>query len=516
MACGLLVETARAVETWLGANPTIPPPADPPPPLSALSWMTRDRPEAIARALTAWQACVLAAGLPPPDCVISDDSVTDPAATRRVALGFASQYPGRSYYLSRAWRQDFAAALGADSAEPAAAAFAFGLSGMLPAGTYGANANCLLLALGGRLFAMSDDDILPEFRHRVDARDGLAFQSAPDPSVIQPLADQAELAGCGVAATRPAFHAHQAYLGRPLRELLTSAGRLDLTGLRPHSLTRAAAAEARVVALCFHYWGDSGMNQARYLISGRRQLDDPEFDEARYLVLRRSKLVFRAPRTDTIGGNAMLNGHLCLDARHRLPPFSPSGRNLDGLWGYCLATLQPDHFMLYPLEAIHHAPLEARQATDPRDYGWHPEMNSLLSWALQDYLGNYAPLSDPYASLGTFLRDLGGRPQPELRAYLLELASRLLFSTLDKLAGERRTWRGLPRAWAADIEANIDSLEAALTAPTLGLPAELKADPAAVGPYFRAFGGLLTAWPQLVASAAQLAPDWLERTLVKK
>ena len=96
------------------------------------------------------------------------------------------------------------------------------------------------------------------------------------------------------------------------------------------------------------------------------------------------------------------------------------------------------------------------------------------------------------------------------------MASRLLFSTLDKLAGERRTWRGLPRAWAADIEANIDSLEAALTAPPLGLPAELKADPAAVGPYFRAFGGLLTAWPQLVASAAQLAPDWLERTLVKK
>ena len=232
-------------------------------PIDCLAWPTRDRPQILDRALQAWaiqlQADHQATGNPWPDIMIADDSDIHQAETRQVCANFAASYPGRTYYLDRAFRQDLAAALQPEAGE--SIYFALGLldNGMPQTGRYGVGRNLILLANAGRTVVMSDDDILPDFRSHPEAKAGIKISNSRLPSTIQVFTDEAELAGFGQPVSQAILEPHRMLLGQSTALLLANASNADLSDSQAESIQNVLDPDSHCAALCFQYWGDSGM-----------------------------------------------------------------------------------------------------------------------------------------------------------------------------------------------------------------------------------------------------------------
>jgi len=276
--------------------------------------------------------------------------------------------------------------------------------------------------------------------------------------------------------------------------------------------------ESRITALCYGTWGDTGIPANRYLLGLRNIVDTglpSVYEEANYGSALESRMIFRAPLRTTVGGKTFMGGHIALDARSVLPPFSPAGRDEDGLWGFCLGILQPNCLVAYPRQAVLHAPPVARKSSREEALTWDHCLNETLKVLLVLLGSRHEKDSTAYVLLGNRLAAIATGSRPELRRNLAEATARSIsarIALLEKALNEYKT----PAAWVADVETAIESLLLRLERPGFYIPREFSGmDPVSaentLADYLLRFAELLQAWPTIFAAAEKLAPDLLQR-----
>jgi hypothetical protein len=205
---------------------------------------------------------------------------------------------------------------------------------------------------------------------------------------------------------------------------------------------------------------------------------------------------------------------LALDGRAALPPFFPSGRNTDGVFGATLRACFPDAYLGHlPIAVLHSPPSPRRFAVHAmRRHALVPEVADLIGLcvrALADRHGAAAP-ADRLRHVGAALRQLGEQHPDDLDAFLRQRLALSLETTLAEVLriGEARPE---PAYWADEVAAFAASLaEARARQPPL-LPRNLldAREPAvvqrALGALIRDFGRLLEWWPEMMRIGLRLA-----------
>ncbi|MBT3275279.1 MAG: hypothetical protein HN368_19145, partial [Spirochaetales bacterium] len=130
-----------------------------------LAWPTKNRPQELMRGLNAWELFYCESDLKP-GFIISDDSdnLDTTAKTALESLGISGTRD--VHYLDREARRRFPDAFPAELRESITFALGFRDDPASQFGAFGANQNFILLLTAGMPVAMTDDDILPEFKRR--------------------------------------------------------------------------------------------------------------------------------------------------------------------------------------------------------------------------------------------------------------------------------------------------------------------------------------------------------------
>jgi hypothetical protein len=502
-AC-LVVDPAELVREASERCPTAAPVL---PGIDVLAWITADRPDLLSRSLAAWLTRLKADSDGFPEIVVADDSRRRQAETRAAVEAFARTYPGVTRFLDRDFRVRLANELerSLPSELSGSAAFALGLSGSPSdsASSCGANRNLVLLACPKRTVVMSDDDTLPDFRVHPDAADTLALKRDQGIWLRNAFASRAELEAFGIPAAGPVLGAHRRLLGASGRNLDPTASRTDLANADAALISRFFGPEPIIRALCFGSWGDSGTTSTRYLLTARHVMGLPNLSDDQYRAMSRGRLTFRAPSSVTIGKGGLMGMHLALDLREVLPPFSPYGRNQDGLWGYLFSLLHPGHEIGYPIEAIHHLPALRTGSPEQDSAAWEVCLNERVRMLLDsDGPQGDADLS-PYSATGGRLTVLSGRPEKEVGQLVRQVVGDFWETQTAVLEAAYRRHGGQPALWGEAIEELHRNLLACRERGGALLPADPEAD--AIQSYIGDLGRLLAAWPTLNRNAAALA-----------
>ena len=463
--------------------------------LSAFAWTTRDRPEQLKRGLEAWRDALAGGCSEPPELVVADDSSREAAANAAIAAELAASYPGSVALLDGAFANKLGQALGRELGAEAVEALAFALgldsASERAAGRCGASRNRILLSLAGRAFAVSDDDILPEFRLDSEATDEVFESETLDPTSIRPFADESEIEG----------------FGSPLEPF---PNELYKRILGASYAAEGKGCERSVAALCFGSWGDSGLPSSWHLFSGRAAVDESAYaDEDAYETAMTSRLVYRASSATSLGGTFYMGMHSALDARSILPPFAPVGRGEDGLWGAMLHFLHPDLVIAYPPLAVHHAPSEARSSSREEALGFAFRLNDLLICLMMEAGARPGAAELPYAFLGADLEELARRPLPAFCRASSEVRARAAASRIEILDAILAAYDGEPDFWACDVKEARARAELELDRGDFALPDDFSGDASALQAYIGGFGRLISAWPAIFEAAVKLSPELL-------
>ena len=475
--------------------------ARPAPRVSAYAVPTKDRPETLDRALTAWKPVLLRDGVP--DVLIADDSARRASETRAIAEAYARSYPGRVCLVDERVRKIVRDAL--SSVDEQCARFAVA-SGADEGAFFGSNRNAILLALAGRPFVSTDDDVVPVFRAFGPHDETLFINAERDASAFWPAADLRECDGLGVVIEPAAAWNPTNALGAAVRELVARADRCDFSTIDDALVRDTLAFDSRVAAVALCYWGDSGMRSPHHLLAARSSIMSDSLDDERYERLAISRYGVHAHEKTTIGRGPFFGGLVAYDARTVLPPFSPRGRGEDALWRSCLSVFHPRLAVAYPPFAVGHFP-EIRRAYDRSDIiRWLPRLNDVLTLLVRLFAKELGRSAD-YSTVGSQLVALATGPANEARATLAELVVRAMVGRIEMIESEYAAFMGEPAGWGEDCLAAIEYVRTLLGSPGFWVPHDIPDGERGLLEYVERFGTLLSAWPDIFSAARERSEE---------
>jgi hypothetical protein len=528
-----------------------PTPADDPPPLDLVGFLTRNRIDRVTRALVSFRdnarrhgrrlRFVVADNSEPPDTQ---------AACRRALRALCAGDPDAPEirYAGAREREAFVTQLAAAGLDPTVARF--GLFDVMACGfSAGANRNALLLAAAGERFLSVDDDVvctlvpspalgpgLELFAGRVDEYEHY------NPADFWFFKDSEALARAISLRDHDALALHEELLGRqfgacapPLREPL----RTDR--LAPEHRDRISACGGQIRVTLPGLYGDIGWYAPTWLLllrgPSRKRLTG---SEAAYLSACASRQVLRVVGHPTItDGRFFQSTVLGLDNRALLPPFMPAQRYEDGVFRIALRACFPDDYVAHlPWAMAHEAEAGRRWARDDvvATARWL-RTGELLVHCVRAYMP--APGTDSEArlrGLGAHLVALGALPAEEFRAFVrarvIPQKGRYL-AHLESLLVEHGA---RPEYWAEDLRRHVAAMRAALGTEAFFVPRDLVVSSQAAGPesrdhvsadavpgersldeaqalaqwLVRGYGMLVAAWPDLVAATRALRARGVE------
>jgi hypothetical protein len=319
---------------------------------------------------------------------------------------------------------------------------------------------------------------------------------------------------------------HSPVLGASTVALLQRhRGALDLAQTSGLMLRRALASASRIAVTHLGIVGDTGMgSHAHYLMLAGPTRARLLASEQTYQRAFTTRQALRQPRKLTLGtGEHCMGVGLALDARQLLPPFMPSGRNEDGVFGALLDRCFAHSFIAYLPHAFAHLPHDRKSSLDIAMEGLRRiDKNDLLRrlMALSAVGARHDDPADDLCAMGDHLRSLGTTPLPQLQE---TMRVAVLRTRAGDLAGLRHCLASQgpgPEFWARDVERMIMALDEATFDPQQAEPADLvQAVGDQAGEAFRRdlrrFGDLLCAWPALFDAARELnamGPGTFERS----
>ncbi len=493
----------------------------PAPPIAALGVVTRDRPEALARAAGSYLANAQEHGHEIELFVADDSDAAGCAANRDVLRKLGEQHGLPVAHAGEAEKRRFAEALvGPDRVlDPALVEFA--LLDPHGAGYHcGANRNAFLLHAQGDLVLSADDDTCARLaRPPTWARD-LVLNTDSDPTAFWWFRDRE--AALAAAAFEPAD-----VLGEHGLALGASAGRcasglgddaaVDLDRVDPVLLARLRAGRARTVLSAVGFVGDCGMGApGHYLMQTGTTRDRLVGDPDEYAALRTTREVIRAaPRLTLAQGGFLMTAQVGFDLRTLLPPFCPVFRNSDGVLAATLARVCPGALIAHlPWGALHEPP-EARAFAEDDLLTWRtrPRFADLLIGLVQAEPRPGLAQADPARRLrvlGRRIEETGSLATADFTAHARAHLRAQQAHDLEIFESHLRYHGAAPEHWAGDVERIAANLHEALVRDAGPLPRELAdgRDPAEAWEtarrVVRDFGALLAAWPDLVERAREL------------
>jgi hypothetical protein len=490
-------------------------PAEPsPPPIDAITWITRDRPALLRRSLESAIANLRRYGRRAELRVYDDSAAVEARRDTRAMLAEMSRREGFAvFYAGAEEKREFAAALQARAGGVSAETIEFALFDPLGIGyTPGANTNAELLDTCGKLLLHADDDTVFRFAASPGARAGLRFYSEVDPTERRFFASTEERERTANLRDVDILAAHEALLGRSVAGCLRlhdGCADCDETASEFLPVLESGWIAATMGGVC----GDSGLGSplsVLWLQGASRQ--EAMASEESYRLSRRSREIMRGAPQATISQGAFLMYMNCgLDNRLFLPPFLPVLRNADGLFGQVLRAGLPRCFIAHLPEAVLHLPGENRSVTE------EPSVQPRLTDLLLLLVRSLAPApwtADPERAmhlLGSGLAEAGGLEpmgfQEILRGLWAEEMSRHA-AALEQLLHHHR---GELKDWAADAEDWLEKTHRFVTGAEPLMPADLAALEPEAGALIlsrrvaRGYGELLLAWPALREQAIRLA-----------
>ena len=494
-------------------------PEAPPPAISAIAWITRDRPELLRRSV---QSAIANLRLYSrrAELRVYDDSANaqarQAARTMLAELGRREGYP--VFYAGEEEKRDFAAALRARAGGVSAEIIEFALFDPLGIGyTPGANLNAVMLDNCGKLVVHADDDTVFRFASLPEAEAGLRLSSAADPTQVRFFSRALERKAAELRDADILF-AHESLLGHSVADCLRQhGGEADCDEASPEFLALLQAGGGRVAATMAGVCGDSGLGSPSFVLwlaGDSRELALQS--EQHYRDALRTREVLRGVDRPTLSSSTFfMNMHCGLDNRLTLPPFLPVLRNSDGLFAQMLKSCRPSGLTAYLPLAIAHLPGVQRASAGGGPWRARARTADLLCAVLRYVVrvGVCRSLEQGLRSLGEQLVGVAGLPAPQFRALFGQAWAESLSGNILALEQLLQANGGEPGYWAADVVAWIREAQETVAAAGPLIPEDLRreASPGESAAHWQHlvlfFGELLQQWPALRQAAAVMASE---------
>ena len=436
-------------------------------------------------------------------------------STREWLRSFARQWETPVYYGGREEKLEYMDRLVDAGLHPEVVRFA--LSNALGiAASPGANRNALQLDLAGQAMLTCDDDSVCRLG---DLREGNQTVSlvglatrwqethfAPNRRAAQESVPEAD---CDLLA------AHEQLLGKHLGELVPEpeARTLEVDVLGAKALAHLRGRKGRVLVTGSGVLGACGMPTVRGFLYSRGENRD------RFLKAWRvrggmdvSREVVYGVRRPVVASAAAFGTTTAtgLDNRTLLPPFMPSGRGEDYIFGTMIErALEDGYFGFVPI-ALLHSPVVTKE--------WEPLTPTVKLYhvvlALLRAFGTPPIASDEgrLRALGRFFCDWGSLDRRSFSEWLHRWALEGIATTLDALRQQLSVYRDEPRYWSVEMRKLLVETESFALKEDVGAPTDMTDHRGedvglVVQRFLLRFGELLQSWPDIVSEAARLRED---------
>jgi hypothetical protein len=492
--------------------------AESPPRITTLVVPTRDRPALLERCIRSFVGNTRSHDRRL-DVVVGDDSEDRFARVRlrdRLRLlarneDFVLRYAGAEE------KEDYARALAEVSGVPYEVV-AYGLLGSELGSEeeterMGANRNALLLDGVGELCVSVDDDTVCQLTPHPHMTGGIYFLENEDPTEFWFYEGRASSLAAVPFVLADYFAQHERLLGRSVGSVLATAG-ASVTRAGPY-VGRALTTGSGRVAVTFNgVVGDSGMFSGVNLLESDGGTRERLLrSEGTYRSAFASREVLRvAPALTVCGDRPFMGTFFGFDARGPLPPFLPTRRNEDGVFGHTLQRCFPsDCFGHVPYASLH-APSGVRTY----EYDRFSEIRVVRLSTLVTECLRSAWLPEPHLDwrvamdiIGRGLQDIASLPLPAFDRFVRDLICKRDNRRANYYEQLLSLNDGSPRFWADDVRARIRALPECITSEAYFIPVDVKGSSMAARrertrTLMASWGRLLSAWPRLLDAARDL------------
>jgi hypothetical protein len=490
-----------------------------PPPIAAIGIPTRNRVEDVRGCLASFIDNGLRHGRAI-EYLVAEGEVTDETreATRASLVDLTKRFGVTIAHAGVPEKRAYAARLAERSGVPRELCEIALLRSDRSPNDNGSSRNAILLHFAGDMHIQIDDDTRARFAPAPGREEGLALTSTNDPSESWFPGKDAEALPERVVADRCFVALHEELLGRGVCGLVEAHRQegLDLDHAGAAFFRRLVPTGGRVLYTQIGAAGDTGTGSMwHYLLfrgPTRDRLHRSEEGYRRAFVERRSVRVTR--RTSISDAAFCLGMALGIDARGVVPPFLPIQRNSDGLFGIVARVCFHDTFSGFVPWAMEHTPPGRRTSTfeaffESLGHSWGEDMLCALV-AGSHVIPEHDDPARSLRALGAWLQHLGALPTDELEEVLRVHVLRARTLDLVLLDDALHAYGGSPAYWAKDVERAIALLRKAVERPSLAMASDIAEVHGPEGARLsmqrlvRRYGELCSAWPDMLAAAAEL------------
>lgn len=455
-----------------------------------LAFVTHNRSPLLARAVESY----LASSDTAQSILVVDDSTDETAAkeNQEIVRGISNTRERVQYFGSKE-RAEFKTKLFQKGADPALVEFALG-DPLRTGYAVGASRNATLLLAPGTLVSCDDDSFLPGLR----SGDSLVLRSGLHLNEIKLYSGKEALPQA--SASFDVAKEHQSVIGLSyleIRKRFSSASIDTIT----QDLLGAILSQGRVLASMAGSVGDPGADSPAFALGKPPAPGEDAFNqEDVYRGRLIDRRMVRMPESLVLTESPLFVAmNSALANEFPLPPFPPTGRNQDGVFGQVLRTIFPNCLIAHLPCAVSHEPESARKWDAAALYSTTLRSAEVLLLCIEFFASRIVSM-DPLSrmkQLGQCLSALGAEDANSLRAFVAERWLISLGQYISYLESLLRQRVSRPGFWAEDVERRIQAFETRLANSNLELPtAEDERTNLAM------YGKLLQAWPEM----RQMAP----------
>lgn len=449
-------------------------------PIEVVAIVTRERPQALERAVRSIGANALRHGRTDSVLVI-DDSRHVESQSRNLKLleALAHQYSLAVRYANRQHRRNYITRLSERSGLEKDL-LDFGLLGSHnETQTIGACRNCVLLETAGRVALWIDDDVQTTCLSHPSRQEGLLVGGLRDPTDFWFYSDRESMLSSVYPTPEDALAMHENVLGRTLADLVGSdVKNVSFTYPCHKFWKRCDRPPGKVILSQPGIAGDSALPSSAGLLFTLR--DETwarlvESEQAFRSAMKSREVVRVAPTLTICHGSPVATTALAVDNRQELPPFMPVMRGEDTLFGIFLQLCGDDSYSVSQPAIYPHFPLNTRfySMEDFRESASTTLFKILRR--LTALFSSHRPESGSrYERLGRFLSEIGRMDRYLFDEMLCDLAVDEHSDLLLRLRRLKKVRNDKPLYWARAIDVLCEEHMRSLVSADIGVPIDLQ------------------------------------------
>jgi len=389
----------------------------------------------------------------------------------------------------------------------------------------GVNRNWVLLDSVGEVFLSADDDTVAEVTALDGQRLGLALCSEEDPTGLRLYDDAPSFAEWQRFESVDLISEHTKLLGSSVGEVLKASDTSEISvgSMSPDFVRRVLSGRAMVSATALGQAGDPARAGLAFLLKREGTAGASTYRDRESLLraLTAATVVRHVPSLVISDTTFFMSTHFGLDHRAMVPPLFPVGHNDDGVFAEMLLALVPGSAIGHIPAAIRHEPPVIRKVSAEGVKRIVPSLSAFVGLLFHEFrpLSGGERAEDAFRRAGALFRSAGELEVKDfgdlMRRHWMRFLARQMSEYLQVLDRYERT----PGFWAEEIDEVIVDIERQLTAASFPVPIELRGTAFESGHIeitrrlLRDYGTVLSAWPEIWASAKRLKDESVRPTL---